>query len=167
MSYFGSLVPATLLIITVMALASCSATSPPAQPSMAPDNRAADESAIRNLDAEWVKAFAAKDAHQAASFYADGASLLLPASPVAMGKDTIEKTFSATLSAPGFALTFAPTKIEVSRAGDLAYELGDYHFTMPDKQGKPQTAKAHYVVVWAKQPDGGWKALVDAPTTTQ
>jgi uncharacterized protein (TIGR02246 family) len=134
---------------------------------MPPDNRTADESAIRNLDTEWVKAFAAKDAHHSASFYADRASLLLPAAPVANGKDTIEKTFAGMMSAPGFALSFTPTKIEVSRAGDFAYELGDYEFTMPDKKGKPQTAKAHYVVVWGKQPGGDWKALMDAPTTSQ
>ena len=34
------------------------------------------------------------------------------------------------------------------------------------KKGKPQTVKAKYVVVWGKQSDGKWKALVDAPTTT-
>jgi ketosteroid isomerase-like protein len=31
---------------------------------------------------------------------------------------------------------------------------------------KPQTVKAAYVVVWGKQANGTWKALVDAPTTT-
>jgi ketosteroid isomerase-like protein len=71
------------------------------------------------------------------------------------------------LATPGFSLTFTPTKIEVSRAGDLAYEIGDYQMTTNDKKGKPQTVKAKYVTVWGKQPDASWKALADAPTTTQ
>jgi ketosteroid isomerase-like protein len=48
----------------------------------------------------------------------------------------------------------------------MAYELGDYSLTVSDAKGKAQTMKAKYVVVWGKQADGSWKALVDAPTTT-
>jgi ketosteroid isomerase-like protein len=54
----------------------------------------------------------------------------------------------------------------VSVAGTMAYEVGDYQLTMNDKSGKPQTSKGKYVVIWGKQSDGSWKALVDAPTTT-
>jgi ketosteroid isomerase-like protein len=67
---------------------------------------------------------------------------------------------------PGFALSFAPSKVEVSKSGDLAYEIGDYSLTFSDKKGKPLTTKAKYVVVWGKQADGSWKVLVDAPNTT-
>jgi ketosteroid isomerase-like protein len=67
---------------------------------------------------------------------------------------------------PGFALTFAPTKVEVARSGDLAYETGDYGLTTNDKQGKPQTTKAKYVIVWGKRSNGARKALVDSPATT-
>ena len=46
----------------------------------------------------------------------------------------------------------------------MAYELGTFELTANDKKGAPQTMKANYVVVWGKQTDGSWKALVDAPT---
>jgi uncharacterized protein (TIGR02246 family) len=167
MTRFRSLVLIAVLAVASVGLASCSMTTPPATPAAPPDNRAADESTIRKLDADWVNAVAAKDAHQSASFYAETATVMLPGAPPIAGRDPIEKAFTGMMATPGFALTFAPTKIEVSRAGDFAYELGDYQLTMPDKKGKPQTSKAHYVVVWAKQPDGAWKALVDAPTTSQ
>jgi ketosteroid isomerase-like protein len=64
-------------------------------------------------------------------------------------------------------LEFTPDTVMVARSGDIAYETGDYSMTMDDKSGKPQTSKAKYVVVWVKQPDGTWKAMLDAPTTTQ
>jgi len=67
---------------------------------------------------------------------------------------------------PNFALSFTPTKIVVAKAGDQAYELGDFQMTSSDKKKKPVTLKATYVVVWGKQMDGSWKALVDSPTTT-
>jgi uncharacterized protein (TIGR02246 family) len=156
-----------LFCILALTLAACNAGNQQQSQTAPPDQRAADESTIRGLDADWVKAVAAKDATLATSFYADGASLFPPGAPVATGKDTILKAWTGLMGMPGFALTFAPTKIEVSRAGDLAYELGEYQMTLNDKQGKPQTDKGKYVVVWGKQPGGTWKALVDAPTTSQ
>ena len=156
-----------LLVVAVIGLASCSAgNQQQAQPAAIPDNRAADESLIRSIDADWVKAVAGKDAQQSASYYAEGGALLAPGAPTATGKDGVQKAWAGLMATPGFALSFAPTKIEVSRAGDLAYEIGDYELTTNDKKGKPQTVKAKYVLVWGKQPDGSWKALVDAPTTT-
>ena len=132
-----------------------------------PDHRAADAAAIRATDADWVKTVTAKDPGAFTAFYAEDAVMLPPGGQMASGKEAITKTWTALSSQPGFALTFAPTKVEVSKSGELAYEVGDYELTVNDKRGKPQTAKGKYVVVWGKQPDGSWKALVDAPTTTQ
>jgi uncharacterized protein (TIGR02246 family) len=148
-----------LLVLTVIAC------SPPKQEQAPVDNRASDEAAIRTLDSAWAKAAAAKDAPTFFSYYADDASLLAPGAPMATGKPAIHAVWADLASRPGFALTFAPTKIDV--AGNRAYEIGDYALTLNDKTGKPQTTKAKYIVVWGKQPDGTWKALLDAPTTTQ
>jgi uncharacterized protein (TIGR02246 family) len=156
-----------LLISTLVTLASCSSGNQQrSQPAVIPDNRATDESTIRTMDADWVKAIAGKDAQQTASYYAEDGSLLAPGAPLATGRAAVQKTWAGLMATPGFALSFAPTKIEVSRAGDLAYEIGNYELTTNTK-GKPKTVKAKYVVVWGKQPDGSWKALADAPTTTQ
>ena len=129
------------------------------------DHRAADEATIRGLDSAWVKAIATKNDAQALSYYADGASVLVPGDPMATGKDAIQKAWATLGALPGFALTFAPNTIDVS--GDRAFEIGDYQLTLNDKAGKPQTTKAKYVVVWGKQADSSWKVLLDAPTTTQ
>jgi uncharacterized protein (TIGR02246 family) len=157
-----------LLVSALITLTSCRVgNQPQSQQAAIPDNRAADESTIRIIDADWVKAIAGKDAQQSASYYADAGALLAPGAPLATGRDAIQKTWAGLMATPGFALSFVPTKIEVSRAGDLAYEIGNYELTTNDKKGKAQTVKAKYVVVWGKQPDGHWKAIADAPTTTQ
>ena len=85
---------------------------------------------------------------------------------MAAGKDAITKSLTGLVATPGFALTFVPSKVTVARAGDYAYEEGDFSMTMNDKKGKPQTEKGKYVVVWQKQADGKWKALIDAPTAS-
>ena len=150
-----------------LALSSCNQTTPPAsQPAAVVDTRAADEAAIRAADLNWVKAFAAKDPPGAASFYADNATLMAAGAPEATGKDAIQKEFAGMMGDPQFALTFSPTKIVVSKAGDMAYEIGDYQITFSGKKDKPVTTKAMYVVVWGKQADGSWKALLDTPGTT-
>ncbi len=158
---------ALVLMSTVAALYACNiGNQQPTQPAAIADTRAADEALIRNIDAEWVKTVASKDAQQSSSYYADDGVLMAPGAPLASGKTEIQKTWAGMLATPGFALSFAPAKVTVSRSGDLAYEVGDYEMTTNDKKGKPQTVKAKYVVVWGKQADGKWKALVDAPTTT-
>jgi uncharacterized protein (TIGR02246 family) len=154
---------AFLFAILAILTACNTASQPSGQP---PDTRAADEAAIRALDAEWVKAIASKDLAQATSYYADTAEMFTPNAPAASGKDAVQKLCAGMLALPGFALSFAPSKVEVARSGDLAYETGEYEMTVNDKKGKPQTVKAKYVVVWGKQPGGNWKALVDSPTTT-
>jgi uncharacterized protein (TIGR02246 family) len=151
----------------LMVLAACNtAPQQPAQPVAAPDTRAADEAAIRAVIASWASIVAAKDAAAWAAVYTDDARVYVPGGEVAAGKDAITKSLTGLVAAPGFALTFVPAKITVARAGDFAYEEGDFAMTMNDKKGKPQTEKGKYVVVWEKQADGKWKALIDAPTAS-
>jgi uncharacterized protein (TIGR02246 family) len=156
------------LIFAILALLTAcnTASQPTGQPAASVDTRAADEAAIRSLDAEWVKAIASKDLAKATSYYSDTAEMFTPSTAAASGKEAVQKLCAGMLGLPGFALTFAPSKVEVARSGDLAYETGEYEMTLNDKKGKPQTVKAKYVVVWGKQAGGNWKALVDAPTTT-
>jgi uncharacterized protein (TIGR02246 family) len=157
----------SMCVVGALGVAACSST--PTTPTAAPaavDTRAADEAAIRSADAAWTKAAESKDIAGTTAVYADNAVLMAPGGPIATGKDAITKGWTGMMADKNFALSFGPTKIEVAKSGDLAYELGDYSLTLSDKKGKAQTSKGKYVVVWGKQADGGWKALVDAPTTT-
>jgi ketosteroid isomerase-like protein len=65
------------------------------------------------------------------------------------------------MSMPGFSLTFAPTKIEIAKAGDMAYDVGTAELKLNDASGNPTTTVGKYVVVWKKQPDKQWKAVAD------
>jgi ketosteroid isomerase-like protein len=56
-------------------------------------------------------------------------------------------------------LTWAPAVAEVSTAGDLGYTSGPYE-VRPGRGAEP-TGFGHYVSIWKKQADGGWRVLLD------
>lgn len=128
-----------LIAAAPLLLISCNSNTP--QPPTPPDTRAADEAAIRSLDADWMKAVTAKDAQRSGSFYADTAVLFVPGAPLISGNDDVQKAVKEELVAPGTTLTFTPNKITVARSGDMAYEIGDYSLTVTSKSGKPETQK--------------------------
>jgi uncharacterized protein (TIGR02246 family) len=144
------------LVIIGLALA-CQQPPPPSPP----DTRAADERAVREADAAWSEAVAAKDVEGYSSFLAEDALELLPNVPMLAGKESIRKSASEMMATPGFAMSWQPTKAEASRGGDLAYTVGTYQFTLNDPKGRPVTDRGKYMTVWKKQPDGKWKAVAD------
>ena len=125
-----------------------------------PDTRAADESAIRALDAQWAKTAAARDVDGSVSYYSDDASLLGPNAPIASDKAGIRAAW-ASLLGPDTSLTWQASKVEVSRSGDLAYVQGVYQMTSKDARGRATADNGKFVEVWKKQADGKWKTVAD------
>jgi len=131
------------------------------QPAAAPDTRAADEAAIRNLDTQWSKAASEANVEQFVSFFADGASFLPPNQPTITTKEDIQKWATGLMTAPGFKVSWEPAKAVASRGGDLGYTVGTYELTMNNPKGKPVTDHGKYLTVWTKQADGSWKVAAD------
>lgn len=124
------------------------------------DTRAADETTIRALDAQWLKSVVAKDVDATVGYYSDDGSLLPPNAPIASDKASIRADWSAFLS-PGNSLTWQADKVDVARSSDLAYVLGVYQFTSQDAKGKTTTDSGKFVEVWKKQADNNWKVVAD------
>jgi len=123
--------------------------------------QSADESEIRKTDTAWSRAAETKDLDKMVSFYADNASAFPFNAPIANGKQQIRQLWSQLMSKPGFGLSFKPTKIEVSKSGDLAYETGTFELKLNDAQGTPTSTLGKYVVAWQKQANREWKAVAD------
>ncbi len=128
----------------------------------APDTRAANEQAIRNnMDVECLKAAQTKDLERRLLCFAQDASMFPPGGAMAAGKEAIRALLSQLYANPGFAISWQTTKVEVSRASDLAWCSGTYELTLNDPKGKPITDRGKYVTVWKKHPDGSWKAVAE------
>lgn len=124
------------------------------------DTRAADEQAIRDLDAQWSRTAGAHDLDGTVSYYSDDAFLLPPNAPMASGKQAIRASW-ASLLGPDVSVSWQISRIEVARAGDLAYLVGTYTANMKDSKGKPISDRGKLIEVWKKQADGKWKAVAD------
>ena len=129
--------------------------------------RSSDEAAIRENAAAWSKAAGAKELERFLSFYTEDASALPFNAPIADGKAQIRHVWSMLMSNPGYSLRFGPTKIEVERSKDLAYEVGTFDLTLATDAGKSNAMRGKYVVVWKKQSNGMWKAAADIFNTDQ
>jgi ketosteroid isomerase-like protein len=124
------------------------------------DTRAADESTLRDLDAQWSKAAAARDADATVSYYSDDASLLAPNAPAVGDKQSIHAAWAALLG-PDTSLSWQASKVDVASSGDLAYVMGVYQLTTKDAHENFTTDRGKYVEVWKKQADGSWKTVAD------
>jgi uncharacterized protein (TIGR02246 family) len=126
----------------------------------ATDTRAADESAVKETDAQWSKTAMANDLDGTVSYYSDDASLLPPNAPIAIGKQSIRAVW-ATMLNPNVTVSWEVTKAEVARSGDLAYVTGTYQIAAKNPQAKSQEDRGKMVEVWKKQADGKWKTVAD------
>jgi uncharacterized protein (TIGR02246 family) len=118
-----------------------------------------DERDIRSLVQQWVKLVAAKDADAVAELYTPDGAIMPPNAPLAAGQKAIAATWRSMMQAPGFQLTFVPTRIEVSKGGDMAMDRGTYRLVTQATTGAVED-RGKYVVVWRKV-GGRWKVAAD------
>jgi len=126
-----------------------------------PTAKAADVTdAIRQLDAAFMKAANAKNAAAVVkAFYAPDAVLMPPNHPLCEGRADIQ-AFLQGLIDGGFGSIKLDT-VTVERAGDLAYGRGSYTLQMAPPGGPPFQDVGKYIVVYRRQPSGGWRATTD------
>jgi ketosteroid isomerase-like protein len=111
---------------------------------------------IRALDAEFARHANAGDAAALTdAFYAEGAHLLPPNTPQVTGRAAIRDFWKAFMSA-GVKDVVLDTA-EIYASGDLAYGVGKYSYS---QGGAKHTGK--YSVVYRRQANGGFQAVVDS-----
>jgi uncharacterized protein (TIGR02246 family) len=121
---------------------------------------AAEERAIRDLDAQWLRAVQAKDTAAISRLYAADGLYMAPNTQALGGRAGAQKGWGTMFALKGSALTFAPSKVVIAQAGDIAYDIGTYTFAMDGTGGRRTEEKGKYLVVWKKE-DGGWKIAAD------
>jgi ketosteroid isomerase-like protein len=119
------------------------------------------ERILRDLDAQWSKAAAAKDLEQTVGFYSDDAIVLPPNATSAATKETVRNVWKDLLAAPGLVISWKPSKVKLGHNGAMAWVSGAYELTMNDVSGKPINDRGKYLEVWEKQADGNWKCAAD------
>jgi uncharacterized protein (TIGR02246 family) len=137
-----------------------SQSSPSSSPSETSGNQPVEQ-LLRDLDARWAKAAAAKDVEQTIAFYSDDAIVFPPNAASAATKDAIRNGWKDMFGSPGLAITWKPTRVQLAKSGDMAWVSGTYELTMNDGSGNPTNDRGKYLEVWEKQTDGNWKCAAD------
>lgn len=119
-------------------------------------SKGGDEQAVRDADAQWAKAAAAKDLDKTVSFYADDAVVLPPNQAAVTTKDGIRDLWKGLIGSVT-SVSWTATRVERAKSGDMACLTGTYELTMND--GTKDHGK--YCEVWEKKADGKWKCGTD------
>jgi len=119
------------------------------------------EAELRGRDAAWESAIEAKDIEKILSFYTEDAMVLVDGKHIATGKAAIRGVLQGMLTRPNLKTHWAPTRIEVAKSRDLAYEVGTGTILTTASKGNSATWSGKYVFVWKKQPNGDWQVVVD------
>ncbi len=113
-----------------------------------------ERNALLAVDREWSQT--TKDPEKFTSYFADGGSIYAPGMPIVTGGDAIRRTVAEMHKAPGFALSWTPTKADVATSGDIGVTTGNYEMTMGST-----SEKGKYVTAWRKDAGGAWKVTHD------
>jgi len=125
------------------------------------DTSEADKKAIKEVESAWVKTASTKDVDAFVNYYADDGQVLMPNAPLFTGKPAIKEALKPMMADPNFSITFMPTRVEVSKSGDMGYTQGPYKMTFSDQRGNKFEDEGKYLTVYRKLADGSWKAVED------
>lgn len=125
----------------------------------------ADEQAIRELDARWVRAIAAKDMTTIMSMFAPDAYVMPANEPLARGTDQIRASWDGMLKMPNVDLSFTTTDVQVAAARDMAFDVGTYRMSFDSPQGRVND-EGKYTTVWRKIA-GEWKVASDISNSSK
>src|SRR5947208_3543191 len=82
---------------------------------------------------------------------------LLAGEPPIQGRDAIKVHFAAGSTA---SISWKPRESEISGNAEMGYTWGAYESQRAAIENQPAASSGRYAVVWKKQADGSWKAVL-------
>jgi len=113
-----------------------------------------------DLEARFAKDVAERGGAAFADWFAPDGVVLGNGQQPMVGLVAIVK--SANWSPRDYQLTWTPTDAVLGPSGDMGYTWGHFEGHSKDANGNPVTTSGRYMTIWRKQPDGGWKVVLDA-----
>jgi len=108
---------------------------------------------------DWAAACNNKQIEDLLEFYAPDALVMRPNIPPVRGTAAIREFFVGVLEAGLGDVEMEALRVEL--LGDVAYQAGRCKMLVPIVMGKRREERGKYVIVFAKEKSGQWKAVVD------
>ena len=121
------------------------------------------EASIRQMTHDWAAACNNKQIEDLLEFYAADALVMRPNVPPVRGTAAIREFFVSALEAGLGDVEMETLRVEL--LGDVAYQAGRCKMLVPVVMGKRREERGKYVIVFAKEKSGQWKAVVDSWST--
>jgi uncharacterized protein (TIGR02246 family) len=149
-----------LLLFLPLPISVSAQAAPPAGGAIQHFDTAAVRAEIDAGNAAYIAAFRRADAKALSRVYDPEGSRLKQGGVVVRGRSAIADDVAKFVSEVGPVRVTLSTK-DLWLIDDKAYETGVWSYAFHPK-GKPeQKIGGHYVTVWRRQPDGGWKIWAD------
>jgi len=132
---------------------------PPAPPAPPPaETLEAGRKALLGVDLAFSRACEDKGAPEAFyQFVAPDGVCLLASEPPIQGRDAIKVYFAAGSIA---SISWKPRESEIDGNAEMGYTWGAYESQRAVVDNQPATTSGKYAIVWKKQADGSWKAVL-------
>ncbi len=112
---------------------------------------------LSQMNKDFAKALLAKDAVAASMLYTEDASLLPPNEPIVTGRKNIQQYWQGLIDAG--LVDASVTTIATGSDGSLGYEIGRYHLTIRQPDGKETVEDGKYTELLRRSTDGTWKSI--------
>lgn len=126
-----------------------------------------EQALLLDQDKQWSKAIADADMGKILDYWTDDAAIYPAHGPKITGKDAIQNFVEHNRIQLGLALKTTPQDALVFESGDVGYTVGTYDFFGTDANGDSVDFPGRYLSIWQKDPDVGWKCVLEfnSPTT--
>jgi uncharacterized protein (TIGR02246 family) len=152
-----------LSLALLVTLAAC--TTPADQAEQAPAvDLAAEGAAVEAVSMQWLEAVQARDVDAATSLFAADAVFFDEDEGSIEGIEAIRADIASSWAEnPDFTVSWSTDAVQVSAAGDMAWERGSWTFD-PDGAGEAGDMNGEYVTIYEKV-DGTWTVVSDIGVT--
>ncbi|HSY32963.1 MAG TPA: DUF4440 domain-containing protein [Verrucomicrobiae bacterium] len=117
--------------------------------------------AIAKIREAWIQDLRTKQLEPILKFYASDAVFLQPNGDRITGSPALRTLFQNIMATFNSDLTLHSQNLETS--GDLAYDSGEFQETLTTiATGAKITSKGSYIMIFKRQPGGGWKIIQHA-----
>ena len=116
---------------------------------------------LMELSREWSKSASTGDIEKIVSYWSEDAIYISSGQPTLNGKQNIKEMVQGSANIPGFAISWEPVSVSVSKSGDMAYMIEKNKITYLDSIGNTIANTGRVVTVWKKNNNGEWKNVVD------
>ncbi len=124
-------------------------------------NLEAELQALRQADKTWSETATVKDVNGYVEFYDKDAFVIDFNGKITRGMEELRKMVITGFSAPGYYITWHVENAVVSESGDFGYTNGSWDKQVTSENGELIKTHGSYIIIWKKQTNGSWKAIVD------